>query len=307
MSGVSIDADVNGNHMTHASSVQSAPARTGIIYFIAALIILSVVGFLGYYFGFLGFIYKVMMPEALGAFPLVVLAMIFGTAAFFSPCTFTVLPAYVSHHLTGGAQEPRRSVAKGLYFGLVAAAGVIVVDVVVGLVIASLGAAAPFAKDPRQDIPIILGVRVVAGLLIAIMGVLAIKGTTFHVPVVERLLGKLSFKKSVFFYGVLYNGAALGCTGPILLGLMLYAFSTGSFTGAFLAFLVFALTMGLLMIVLTTAIGAFTAAFAKKLMPLTHVIKKFAGVVMIVVGLSIAVLTLEGNQIFVKIFFPFLK
>lgn len=294
-------------HMTHASSVQSTQTRTGIFNFIVALVILSVVGFLGYYFGFLSFIYKVMMPEAFGNFSLVVLSIIFGAAAFFSPCTFTVLPAYVSHYLTSGAQEPRHSAWRGLYFGLVAALGVIVVDVVVGLVIATLGAAAPFTKDPRQDIPLILGVRVVAGLLIVFMGILAIKGKTFHVPAVERLLGKLSFKKSVFFYGVLYNGAALGCTGPILLGLMLYALSTGSFISAFLAFLTFALTMGVLMVVLTTLIGAFTAAFAKKLMPLTHVIKKVAGVVMIVAGLSIAALTLEGNRLFVKLFFPFLE
>lgn len=275
--------------------------------FILIVATLTLIGFAGYYFGFLNFIYSVMMPEAFERFPLIILSIIFGIAAFFSPCTFTVLPAYVSHYLTSEAPEPKRRIAKGFYFGLIAALGVITVNLLVGLVIATLGSTAPFAKDPREDIALVLGIRVVAGIIIAYLGVLTVLGKSFDIPFLQKFIGKASFGKSIYFYGVLYNGAALGCTGPILLGLILYALTTGSFASAFGAFLVFSLTMGTLMIFLTTSIALFKGVVVQKLLPLAPTIKKVAGYVMIVVGLAIALLTLEGNRIFVKIFFPFLQ
>lgn len=297
--------------MNHQQNINQ-PAqlkRSPFFYFFFTLLALILVGFLGYYFGFLSFIYNVMMPEAFGKFPLVILAIIFGTAAFFSPCSFSVLPAYVSHYLAAGAEDNKKSaVRKGIYFGLIAALGVITINVLVGLVIALLGSAAPFAKDPREDIALILGIRTVAGLIIAVMGILTVLDKPLPVPsFFHKLIGRASFGKSIFLYGLLYNGAAIGCTGPILLGLTLYALSTGSFAGAFTAFAVFALTMGTLMVLLTTAIAISKEKVAQKLIPLTPTIKKLAGWVMIFVGLAIALLTFEGNRIFVKIFFPFLK
>jgi len=271
--------------------------------------------FLGYYFGFLGFIYNVMIPEAFGNFPLVILSMVFGTAAFFSPCSFTVLPAYVSHYLTGDNEEQVHTqvgnIAKGFYFGFIAALGVLAINLILGVIIATLGAAAPFAKDPREDIPLILGVRIVAGLIIAYLGLMTVLGKHMEIPVLPNLIGKISFGKSIFLYGVLYNGAAIGCTGPILLGLIVYALTTGSFASALTAFTIFALTMGTLMVILTTITATITAAFkgtvAQKLAPLTLTVQKMAGYVMIFAGVTIVLFTLQGNRLFVTIFFPFLK
>lgn len=285
------------------------------LYFSLVLIILTLVGLAGYYFGFLGFIYNVMMPGALGNFPLLVLSVIFGAAAFFSPCSFSVLPAYVSHFIAGGEAPAvpevagrARDIVRGLRFGLVAAAGVLTINLIVGVVIALLGAAAPFAKDPRQDIPLILAVRAVAGLVIAYLGVMTFLDKPLAVPAfAQRLIGRVDFRKSIFLYGLLYNGAAIGCTGPILLGLTLYAFTTGSFAGALTAFVVFALTMGVLMILLTTLTAVFKGSAARRLVPFAPVIKKTAGAVMFLTGLAITLLTLQGNVLFVKIFFPFLK
>lgn len=277
-----------------------------IMRFLIVLLVLILLGFAGYYFSFLGFIYNVMMPEAFGNFPLVVLSIIFGTAAFFSPCSFTVLPAYVSHYLTGDKDE-RFPIAKGFYFGLIAALGVITINIIIGLIIAALGSTAPFAKDPRQDIPLILGVRIAAGLIIAYLGVLTVLGKHVEIPFLPNLIGRLSFGKSIFLYGMLYNGAAIGCTGPILLGLILYALTLGSFASALTAFIIFALTMGVLMMILTTLTAIFKNTVAHKLAPLTPTIQKIAGYMMIFAGASIALLTLQGNKLFVQIFFPFLK
>lgn len=282
--------------------------RSAAIFIFAVLFLISI-GWVGYRLGFLGFVYGIMIPERLGAFPLIVLSVLFGAAAFLSPCAFTVLPGYVAHFLTaGGVRKLSRAQAfwHSAYLGLIGAGGIVVVNMIVGLVIAALGAAAPFAKDPRQDIAIILGVRVVAGFVIAGLGVYTLLGKGVNIPWIHRLMAERGFTKSVFFYGVLYNGAAIGCTGPIMLGLLLYAFANASFVGAIVAFLMFSLTMGVLMLVLTVLAGLFKNALTPSLVAAAPAIKKVAAVIMIIVGLAIALLTLEGNKLFVKLFFPFL-
>ncbi len=285
---------------------QPTPSVTVMRAFVFTVAALTLLGFGGYYFGFLGFIYHVMMPEAFGSFALVPLAVIFGAAAFFSPCAFTVLPAYVAHTLAADPVPATRRLTRALALGLTAAAGVITVNVLLGLAIAALGSAAPFAKDPRQDTALIIDIRIVAGLLITLMGALTILDRPLPLGWLQRSIPKPSLHQSTFLYGMLYNGAAIGCTGPILLGLILYALSTGRFASAFAAFLVFALTMGALMILLTVATAVFQDT-AKTFAPLAPVVKQGAGWVMVVAGFAIALLTLEGNRLFVKIFFPFLQ
>jgi cytochrome c biogenesis protein CcdA len=189
---------------------------------------------------------------------------------------------------------------------LVAAVGIITVNILIGLIIASLGAAAPFAKDPRQDIAYILAVRAIMGAVIAVMGFLTLTGRPLNLQFVQDIISRWEFAKSVYFYGIVYNAAAIGCTGPILLGLMLYAFASGSFVFAITAFGVFSLTMGALMVALTLLTAAFKQAIVGRMARITPLISKIAGAVMVLAGLAIVVMTLEGNNLFVEIFFPYL-
>jgi len=196
---------------------------------------------------------------------------------------------------------------KLLKLGFFAALGIIVVNMVIGVIIGVLGSTTPFSKDPRTDIPIILAIRVVSGFFIAFLGLMTLMHKSINVAFIQNFLAKKDISKSMFGYGIIYNAAAIGCTGPIILGLMLYAYSTGSFISALTAFIVFSLTMGILMILLTVLMGLFKSIIIKKMIKATPIIMKTAGIIMIIVGLSIAILTLEGNKIFVKIFFPYLK
>lgn len=277
--------------------------RDNVVYFIAVLVIMLVVGFAGYYFGFLNFIYNVMIPGAFSQYNVVVLSIIFGIAAFFSPCAFTVLPAYVSNYL---GKEEKAKKSRALYLGTIAALGIITVNMAIGLIIAFLGAATPFAKDPRQDMPIILGIRALAGLLITGLGIATLLKKEPNLHFMQKLFARRRFSQNMYAYGIIYNAAAIGCTGPILLGLMLYAYASGSFTTAITAFAVFSLTMGALMIAVTLLTGMFIQALIKKMAKITPMIKTVAAIVMIVAGLSIFLLTLEGNNLFVQIFFPYL-
>lgn len=278
---------------------------SSIIYFLIVILLLVAIAFIGYYYGFLNFIYNVMAPNAFSKYSLVVLSVIFGIAAFFSPCAFTVLPAYVTNYLTKEGRFTK--IGKSLYFGFIAALGIITVNLIIGIFIGILGSATPFAKDPRQDIPLILAIRVLAGLLIIIFGIFTLIGRTVNLHFLQRFLAKQSISRNMYFYGIIYNAAAVGCTGPILLGLMLYAYASGSFAFAFTAFAVFSLTMGFLMVLITLLTGIFKQTLAAKLVPLIPSIKMMAAIIMILAGLAIVLLTLEGNNLFVKIFFPYLE
>ncbi|MBI2670423.1 hypothetical protein HYX18_00370 [Candidatus Woesearchaeota archaeon] len=282
--------------------------KKSVFYTLLVIFIVVLIGYLGYKYGFLGFIYDIAMPGSFSKFNIILLSIIFGIAAFFSPCAFTVMPAFVSNYISKSSSNKG---IKAIKLGLLAALGVIIVDIIIGLIVAIFGAAAPFSKDPRTDIPIILFIRALIGLIIAVMGVMILLRKSINLPIIQKIFSKLGQirnpTKNMFWYGLFYNGAAIGCTGPILLGLMLYAFSLGSFSVAFLSFFVFALTMGLLMLILTLLTAYFQETIMRKFVVTSMFTKYVAGVIMIVVGLSIFLLTLEGNNIFVRLFFPYLK
>ncbi len=60
----------------------------------------------------------------------------------------------------------------------------------------------------------------------------------------------------LYLYGFGYTATGMGCTGPILTGLMLTAFSAGGFGAAVTAFGIFALTMTLLMLLVSGLVTA---------------------------------------------------
>lgn len=292
--------------MEMESPSRSRPAGIFLVALGAALLL----GVAGYYFGFLGFVYEVMMPNAFGRFDLYTLAVITGIAAFFSPCAFPLLPGYVAYHLTAG-REPRGSFGRASYMGGLAALGLTSVNLAVGLVVAAFGAAV-FQPDPRLDHPAILAARVTAGLTVMILGAATVAHHSFNLgSFLSSKLGRSqpgkneNPAKGAFAYGLLYNGVGIGCTGPIMLSLVLYALTIGSFWTALTGFFVFAATMAVLMFGVTLIVGLSRGALLSRLKASTRAINKIGGVVMMAAGMFIVVLT--GNELFTRIFFPFLQ
>lgn len=264
----------------------------------------------GYLLGFRGFIYGVALPEAFGSLNIIAVAAIAGAAAFFSPCVFPLLPAYASYYLM---QTPgtRVTLRRSLYMGIFAALGIIVVNLVLGAAIALVAEAAPFQPDPRQDSPAILAVRFAAGLVIALMGVRGLLGHTAAIRLPSFLAkatagGREGGAKGFLLYGLTYNAAGIGCTGPILLGLMLYALVTGQ---ALTAFFTFAITMGALMVMVTVLVGLARTTIIGRLRGATHAIQRMGAVMLTAVGIyTMLILSFgRGRELFVRIFLPFLN
>jgi cytochrome c-type biogenesis protein len=271
------------------------------------------VGWLGYRVGFWNFVTAIAMPEAFGQYPLVLLALGSGVAAFFSPCVFPLLPAYVTYDL-GLRNSGGNRLVRALALGAAAALGLVVVNAALGVIIAVLGRGAPFQPDPRRDAALILVIRTLAGGAIAWLGVLALLGRSPGSGLLARFAATPPGMsgggfRSMFRYGFLYNAAGIGCTGPILLSLTLFALAAGTATAALQAFAIFSLTMAALMVGVTLLVGYSQVVLLRRLRGAVPALHRLGGAVMVVVGsyTAISLATGPGRALFVRIFFPFLQ
>lgn len=269
------------------------------------------VGVLGYRVGFLGFVYGLVVPDAFSRVDVMTLAAVMGVAAFFSPCAFPLLPAYMTFQLQ--AQRGSR-LRRALYLGLLAALGVALVNLAVGVVIALVGAAAPFNADPRQDPWVVLAPRLLGGLFVSYLGALYLLDKSLSLGPLERLAGQVSVGGSAgsahpardsFLYGLLYNVIGIGCTGALLLGLVVYTLTIGSFWTALGAFAVFSAAMGVLMIAVTALVGLSRPYLLRRLRASLPAVRRVSGAIMLVVGGITVAFVLQGNELFTRIFFPF--
>lgn len=286
--------------------------RRALLWLIGVLGLAGLVAVAGYLFGFLGAVNAILMPGNFQAFGLVTLALAIGTAAFFSPCAFPLLPAYAAYAIE--AQQGPRNLARSLGLGLVAGAGLSVVVLAVGAVVALLGAAAPFQPDPRQDPWWLLGLRVAAGFAIATFGLLTLTGRTgalsrfFHAlqPRQAESPGPKTPAKGMFLFGLAYSTAGIGCTGPLLLALMLYAFAFADPLLSLLGFVVFAATMAVLMTLVTGLVGLARGETVQRFRAAAPRIQQVGGAVTLAVGAWTVLSVTVATDLFVRVFFPFL-
>lgn len=297
--------------MARVAETRQLPLEPG--YLVAVLLALgaALLGVIGYQFGFLGFVYKLMLPQAFARVDVLALGAGMGVAAFFSPCAFPLLPGYMTYQLQ--AQGGKTRFVRSLYLGVLGALGLLVINGFVGLVVASLGSAAPFNPDPRQDPWIILAPRLLGGAFVTYLGALYLLNRSIRFGPLARLGGLVGTGKpatqhparGTFLYGALYNLIGIGCTGALMLALVLYALTAGGFWTALGAFLAFSGTMALLMVMVTAMVGMSGAPLVRRLRVGMPAVRRVSGAIMLVVGALTVAFVLQGNGWFTTLFFPF--
>jgi len=246
---------------------------------------------------------------------LYLLAVVAGFASFFSPCAFPLLSSYLSFYYMAGQDETAvsPSFGRGLKLGLASAMGVMSFVLVLGLIIAILGAGAGKSlsisgSEPSQ---FVRGFRGVVGLVLLTLGIMQLTGRNLKPKFVDAFAyhtrpqrdGTRSAALTLYLYGLGYNAAGMGCTGPILAGLMLAALASGGFASALSAFVVFALTMGLLMLLISVLVAASRQTLITQLKAATPKIKSASSVLLILVGLFNLYTAVNLTQ-FVQRLFP---
>ncbi len=277
--------------------------RGGKIYFIVVALLVTLIIVTGY------IIFRYFITSVAGtpeAYSLLFLAVVAGVATFFSPCSFPLIPAYLSVFAT--AENVRRKV---LYYGMVGAAGIFLFNILLGAVIGLVGAgfAKSLAITSGVPSPITLVLRTVIGIVLILLGIIQLANLAFFTTFFHKIGHLISPKqkeksaKSIFVYGFGYTAAGLGCAGPILAGLIVFALASGGFLSALLAFVIYSLTMSSLILIVSALVGLAEMKTIARIEEATPKIKNIAAVIQFLVGVFLIYST-YNVELFRRLFFP---
>lgn len=208
------------------------------------------------------------------------LALGAGAASFFSPCSVGLLPGYIAFFIgTRTAGEEQRtalqSALHGARFGGVATLGFLAVFSACGLAFAYLGS--------RIVAPYVTTIALGIGVVILALGLLYLTPRSPSIAVPLRA-PELKGPVSVFLFGSAYALASLGCTLPVFLSFVLGSLFAGGFVDGLLVYLTYAVGMGLVMVAVSTALGAGREQAVARVRTLVPLVKKASGVVMVLAG-----------------------
>jgi len=236
-----------------------------------------------------------------------------GVMVFFSPCSFPMLPGYMSFYLANKKQRTGKfdetAARETLPDGLAAAAGLTGILLLIGILLI------PFISIIGGFIPLL---ELIIGIMIAGLGIMMVMEydsepivrpfrnlmttvgssppVTFAKNGIEKVVQRYWSKDftfsgnsdgtrvGLFWYGVAYGSAAAGCVAPVVIGLLTASIGKGIITGL-LVFLIFSFTAGMLMVAFTMLVAASESTIVDKLKASTRQIEMVGGVVMIIVGL----------------------
>jgi len=296
--------------MTSATSASAGRGRAWLGYGASLLALVALIG-LGYA-GFRWFATGVMpQPEALNLY---VLAVAAGLASFFSPCAFPLLPGYLAfYHGAGQPQDASGRSGSTTRLGVAAMAGVATFVLVLGLAIALLGAGAAKGLSISGDAPssLVRGIRGVVGIILIALGVGQLTNRVIKPRAADALAfatrprrdGGRSGAGGVYLYGLGYVAAGLGCTGPILAGLVVFALGVGGFSTALTAFAIAAATMAGLMLLVSLLVGGSHTLLIQRMKASAPAIKTASGILLILVGLF-NIYSAINVGLFVQTLFP---
>lgn len=257
------------------------------------------------YVVFLVFATDVMTSPAAWGLPL--FAVVAAVATFFSPCSFPLLPGFVAYtveRMDGDPDAQRRP-------ALAAAGGVLAFTLLLGAAVGVAGAAAgrTLSISGGDPSPVTLALRAGVGALLVGLGALPLLGVTLRTGLLSRRSGTVVLGedrrslKDLFVYGFGYNAAALGCAGPILAGLVVFALAVGDAGAAVAAFVLYSAAMAGLMYGVTRAVRRHGEGALSHLADASPRIKRIGGAVQVAIG-AFVLLTVLAPAWFVGTFFP---
>ncbi|NKE60657.1 cytochrome c biogenesis protein CcdA [Lentzea sp. PSKA42] len=208
-------------------------------------------------------------------------AVVAGMLATVNPCGFAMLPAYLTLVVAGSSEQPRtRLLTRAVASSAMMTLGFVTVFGLFGLLISAV------ASSVQRYLPF---VTVVIGLALVVLGVLLLAGREITLLVPKPSKGAPNRHiGSMFGYGVAYAIASLSCTiGPFLA----VAGSTlrgGDIGEGVLAFLAYALGMGLVVTVLAVATALASDMVTRRARSALPHVARIGGVLLVLVGLYVA-------------------
>lgn len=214
------------------------------------------------------------------------LALLAGMVATVNPCGFALLPAYLAAFVglddTAGATGWVRRwgvVGRAVAVSAVLTAGFVTVFGVFGAALSKL----------IDDTSGLWWMTTSVGLLMIGVGVYLLTGRSLvlSLPKLQRG-GADGTYASMYLFGMSYALASLSCASAPFLSVTTVAFDRGSYVSTLAVFLVYALGMGLVVAVLTTALALARAGVVARVRSLLPVVNRVAGGLLVVAGAYVA-------------------
>lgn len=208
-------------------------------------------------------------------------AVVAGMLATVNPCGFAMLPAYLALVVHGDDGRDRTgAIGRALAASAVMTAGFVVVFGVFGVVVA------PVAASVQRYLPF---VTVVIGAALVVTGVLLVAGRTVALLVPKPTKGAPTRRLgSMFGYGVAYAIASLSCTIGPFLAVVGTALGGADVVEGVVAFVAYALGMGLVVGVLAVAATMADNTLATRAKALLPHVSRIGGVLLVLVGAYVA-------------------
>ena len=275
----------------------------GKVYYVIIILLIALIAMLGY----LGFrFYHILSISSFSEYSLYFLALVAGIAAFFSPCSFILLPAYISASY-GNIQEGD----KKIWYIFSAAVGVLSFSIILGIVVTAIGKAASIATfglaAASPDVYLVI-FRVFVGAILILFGFMQISNATMHNRFTDGIAQRFNLKRKgkfwrFYMYGFGYTLAGIGCSGGILASLIFFALTNGGLATVLTAFAIYAITMSSLMAIVSALSLNSSGILIHKMKVSSPKIKKISGIVLVVVGLIIIYFAVN-LQLYIKLFYP---
>lgn len=194
-----------------------------------------------------------------------------GVFVLFSPCGYALIPGYVSYYLGSEVTVPR-----ALKGGIASTLGLVSIFAAIGLGSSVIG-------DLIK--PYITLFTVFSAIILIILGVLILADISLPSAYLQIISSERRGLPGFFIFGIAYGLAAAGCTAPIFFSIILFAFiSSGAFNGL-VTFLLYALGVGLPLIITSILVATAKRPLISRIRNLTPKLYKLSGVVLILVGL----------------------
>ena len=209
-------------------------------------------------------------------------SFIAGLVAFFAPCSFAILPSYITYYISKYSTEDKKkrlinNLLQGFVFGLIASIGFFTVFGLTGFGVIAIG------QFIKQFIP---WIAIVTGVILIFIGIFMFFGKEFlffQAPKIEFI--KKNEKTGIYLFGIVYAIGSLGCVFPIFLSIVIQGIAANSFIDGAYTILAYILGMSVVMIIITTTTFATKYLILKKLERLLPYIKKLSAVVLVIAGI----------------------
>ncbi|MEM1574105.1 MAG: cytochrome c biogenesis CcdA family protein [Candidatus Methanomethylicaceae archaeon] len=198
------------------------------------------------------------------------LALMAGIFTSLSPCSFPLLPGYISYYI---GVNP--SLIKIIPSIILCALGLISIILVIGIGFSLIGS---FLYYYIPFMPLI------AGIAIIIMSFLMIFNINIKLPLKFLSINKRQGMFGIFIYGVIYGLVASSCSTPVFLSIIIYSFSLGLLYGITI-FIIYSIGMSFPIVIATLFAYKAKTFILKKFSKSIYKIQRMSALILFLMGL----------------------